>query len=72
VVELLAPIAIGLFLIVAAAFDWNWFFDAASVQSPLSLFLPSSVARRALRFFVALLGTFTATLASLVLLGAFD
>jgi len=67
-VNIMLPIAVGSFCVIAAACDWDWFFCVLLRQSPLGQLLPGYIARPALRFLVAVLGTMVATLPSIALI----
>ena len=61
----LIPIAVGVFAVVAAACDWDWFFARLTRQCPVRLFLSERIVRPILRFIVAALGGAVAVIASM-------
>ncbi|KPK77484.1 MAG: hypothetical protein AMJ79_03020 [Phycisphaerae bacterium SM23_30] len=58
-------IALGLFGLAGAAFNWNWF-----MQSRKARFLTTMMGRSGARVFYMLLGAFIVTMGILILVGA--
>ncbi|HBI46620.1 MAG TPA: hypothetical protein DDY78_27770 [Planctomycetales bacterium] len=65
----LIPTIMGLFCVTAAALDWEWFCGHMTRCSPLSLLLPRVVVRAIVRFIAAVLGTMTAAIGVMGLMG---
>lgn len=60
-------IAVGLFAIVGAALDWNWFMESRKARLFVMIFT-----RNGARVFYILLGTALITVSALLMLGVIE